>query len=767
MKNSLRVRFSLIFIGLAISPILLGLIFIAPYAFSRIEEESRVVQSKFAEQVSIEVSKYFEERKNELFFLDEIYALGTLEPDEQQELLSVFLLHQRIYQEIALLDAEGQEQIRLSRDTIFRNEDLRSRAATPEFLSPFENKDIYFSAVRFDETLREPLITISIPLEDRYTGEIVSVLVAEMRFKVIWDLLSEIDISGEGIAYIVDQLGQVVAHKNPAVVLSGTIVELPEEDTRTEGLSGNDVVLAMNLLQLGEQRLIVVVEQPADDVLKVVTNSLNLAIAILFIVFILAAGLAILIARQVVAPINLLAESAKAISAGDLSQRVESTSQDEVGQLASTFNQMTSDLQASRQKVEQHALELESKNEQLQHDIKKRMQAEQALSESEAQFRTLFESSSIGIGVADQQGNLLIFNETMRRDSGYSIEDLNAIGNVAALYYKPEDREIALTRFHEQGILTNFQTQFMRKDSLPYDVFLSLTPIHFKGQPCIQATVQDITARVQAEAELKKYQQHLEDMVETRTAELLAANKEMEAFNYSVSHDLRAPLRHINGFIHLLLQRKAGHLDPVSEHYLNNVADASKHMGNLIDDLLQFSRTSRVEIATQAIDPILLVEKIKKDLDLMTEKREIIWDISPLPKVWGDPGLIGIVWTNLISNAVKFTNHRERTHIEIGCQSPKDSRQTLQTRRGQALAEDSNEIVFFIRDNGIGFEPQYVDKLFAVFQRLHQTETYDGTGIGLAIVKRIIHRHGGDVWAESKKGEGATFYFTLKSANNG
>jgi signal transduction histidine kinase len=232
--------------------------------------------------------------------------------------------------------------------------------------------------------------------------------------------------------------------------------------------------------------------------------------------------------------------------------------------------------------------------------------------------------------------------------------------------------------------------------------------------------------------------------VEERTAQLEAANKELEAFSYSVSHDLRAPLRHIGGFTQLLAQSEPT-ISEKGKKYVDLIIGAAQQMEQLIDDLLDFSRNSRVEMQQTKVDLQELVETILTDLQPEMEGRKISWKKDPLPAVKGDPSLLKQVFSNLILNAVKYSRTRDVAEIEIGC--------TDKTEK---------EIVVFVRDNGVGFDMKYADKLFGVFQRLHGADEFEGTGIGLANVKRIVARHGGRVWAEAKVNEGATFFIALK-----
>ncbi len=216
-----------------------------------------------------------------------------------------------------------------------------------------------------------------------------------------------------------------------------------------------------------------------------------------------------------------------------------------------------------------------------------------------------------------------------------------------------------------------------------------------------------------------------------------------EAFSYSVSHDLRAPLRHITGFVDLITKGSGEGLDEEGRHYLEVITDSAGKMGNLIDDLLAFSRAGRVEMKRQPVDFNALVSEVVRDFSVEAQGREVEWKIQSLPVVFGDPTLLRQVWANLISNALKFTRPRKHAIIEIGSR------------------DEENRLVFFVKDNGVGFDMRYKNKLFSLFQRLHKSEEFEGTGVGLANVQRIIHRHGGSVWAESVIGEGTTFYFSL------
>jgi PAS domain S-box-containing protein len=383
--------------------------------------------------------------------------------------------------------------------------------------------------------------------------------------------------------------------------------------------------------------------------------------------------------------------------------------------------------------------------------------ARKRLEEVREHLAAVVESSDDAIISKTLNGMVTAWNSGAERLFGYSSAE--SVG-------KPMDRLLPLERATEESDILariargervdHFETVRVRKDGKRVDISATISPVKDSSGAIVGVAkiARDITQRKTSEVEILKLNDELEEKVKLRTAQLEAANKELETFSYSVSHDLRAPLRHISGFSQLLVEEFGANLAPGARHYLDRIQAGTQNMGVLVDELLHLARVGRHALNRRTTNLKELVAEVITLLLPESEGRQVEWAVSDLSTAQCDPVLVRQIFQNLLSNALKFTRPRAQAVIEVSCR------------------EEDGQPVFMVRDNGIGFNMKYVDKLFGVFQRLHRAEDFEGTGIGLATVQRIVHKHGGQVWAEGELDKGAAFYFTLglgkqaKSKNN-
>lgn len=452
--------------------------------------------------------------------------------------------------------------------------------------------------------------------------------------------------------------------------------------------------------------------------------------------------------RRITEPIFALTRVAERVSSeADYSVRVEKPSDDEVGVLAEAFNNMLGQIELQNVALIRARAELErrvvERTRELADEVEVRRRTEQVLRENEERFRALVELAPDAVIKVSGAGEITLVNSQAERLFGYAREELlnKKVEMLVPPEYTAEAGERWLQTSGEGGITvmeSGRELEALRKDGRRIPIEVRLSPIGANNDISVLAIVRNISARKEAERAITSLNKELREKV----AALTAVNGELEAFSYSVSHDLRAPLRAIDGFSHSLLEDCDEQLDELAKSYLARICAAAQRMGMLIDDLLNLSRITRAQIVRDTVDMSAMVRDILAHFAAADRDRLVRTDIQAEVAARADVRLLRVALENLLGNAWKFTRHAAEPLITFGAR------------------EEGGETVYFVRDNGAGFNMTYVNKLFEPFQRLHAEREYEGTGIGLAIVQRVIQRHGGRIWAEGAPGDGASFYFT-------
>ncbi|MGL5925243.1 ATP-binding protein [Chroococcidiopsis sp.] len=608
---------------------------------------------------------------------------------------------------------------------------------------------------------KEMAIDAVLPVYDQ-NRNLLGVLDTPLKLSRISDYLQHISISRSGQIFILDRFGLLVASSDSyqpfSIAQGGKLQRLKASESKNPLVRSTARYLTTNSnkliniarpqqLEFSQDRQryfvdvhpfrdswgidwLIVAVIPEADFMEDIYATTRTTVLLCVMALLVAVIIGIFTTRWIAKPIQRLNASAKHIANGEWDKTVEELGRsDEIGELAKSFNSMAVKLQKS-------FAEMQDLNA--------------ALSASERQLYQFLEAVPVGIIVHDPTGKISYANQTAQHLLGKIISDATSEQLVTLYQVYRGDRpypteELPVMRALK-GETVTVDDLSLHRDGKVIHLEVRSTPIRDDRGNIVYAILAfaDISDRRRAEQEIRELNQSLERRVSDRTAELEAVNKELEAFSYSVSHDLRAPLRQIDGFSQILLSRYTDKLDDRGKDYLQRIHGNTKQMGELIDGLLALSRVNRSELQRTEVNLSELATEIAAKLEETQPERQIEWAIAPEIIVSGDARLLGVLLENLLNNAWKYTANQTQPRIEFS-----------------TLRQENGQVVYFVCDNGAGFNMNYASKLFVAFGRLHSPAEFPGTGIGLATVQRIVHRHGGQIWAEGKVGKGATFYFTL------
>ena len=840
--TSIRAKLLIAFAGLALVPALVIGLWIALTDLPHHLRESWLHQRHVAERLKSEVGGFFQQIERDLTAIDRLTQFRTATMAEQSEILSSVLFSNPAFLEVTYLDETGRERVRIARNSLAIPGMAADLSGDEAFVAPARSGKPHYGLVRFDPITGEPLMTISLPLVELRAGTLQGVIRSEIRLRKVWEVVSKTGWDDSARAYVIDERGQVIAHRNPSIVLRKTSFIFHHGEDIQSGLEETDVVIADSDLIVGDRFFHVAVER---DVQAAVRPAL-LGLIIVGGAIVASLGMAVLLIlfaeHRIVRPIQAVTLAARAIRGGDLSTTVKATGSDEAAELAETFNAMAGRLRRTLDSLERErsllrslidtipdlifikdndlnfinfnaafeartgmprdeligkgvsqlfpadeAAEYDASDHRmleeghsvrfeetgvlpdgiLHHfdtiklpyrapdgrllgligvarDITERKQTEDTLARLSRQNQLILDSAAEGIYGVDEKGLTTFMNKAGTAMLGWEPDDLIGHDQHTLFHhshadgtpYPAEDCPV-LNTLTEGGQTSCADDVFWRKDGTSFPVEFVSAPMA-EGDRIIGAVVifRDISERREAEQILAR-----------KTGELERSNSELQQFAYVASHDLQEPLRMVTSYLQLLERRLGEDLDERSQEFFGFAIDGSKRMSLLIKDLLSYSRVETrgqepapLESSSALTEALINLRVASLDTDAVITHEE------DLPMVLADEPQLVRVFQNLIGNALKYHHPDRKPEIHVGA-----------TRKG-ALWQ------FTVRDNGIGMEPQYFERIFMIFQRLHGREAYEGTGIGLAICKKIIERHGGAIWVESVPDKGATFFFTLPAA---
>ena len=592
-----------------------------------------------------------------------------------------------------------------------------------------EGKDeVYVSGIFHSLRLGQPTMVVAAPIKDS-EGRLLGVLAGHANLAPLNEIMQERSGLGEtGETYLVNKANLMLTESRfkPGLALKKWVFTEGVEKGLAGGhdvgiyedYRGKVVIGAYRWLEGRDMALLA--EMDRSEAFKSIIMLRNTVLQAGVLVAVVVGFLSVVVARTFTNPLRQLVEGTEEIGGGNLDYRIKVEAEDEIGQLAQAFNDMVESLQ-----------EITASRDVLNQEIAQRKRIEKALRASEEEYREIFNATSDALILLDEEGRIAQVNETASELYGYAREEMLTMDPRHLIH--PDYHHVYqqfLADLEKKGEFSG-KTMDIRKSGDSFYTDVRGTKVRFQGQEYILAAIRDVTE--QKEAELK---------LEETMRELERSNEELQRFAYVASHDLQEPLRMVTSYLQLLVQRYGDRLDGDAQEFIDYAVDGASRMKQLINDLLTYSRVDTRGVSLQPVDVEQVLDDVLENLQFRVEETEAGIIRHPLPIVPGDKSQLEQLFQNLIDNALKFRGN-EPPRVEVGAE------------------KGDGEWVFSVKDNGIGMDSRFKDRVFIIFQRLHTRDEYEGTGIGLAVSKRIVERHGGEIWYESEPGEGTTFYFTI------
>ncbi|MCB9436220.1 MAG: GAF domain-containing protein [Anaerolineales bacterium] len=757
MLRRLRVQQTLFALFVALTPLFIVTAIIAQRSFSTLEEEAIRSQGQEARVAATEIESFIQGRENQLRLVSEVRSIGTLSQAEQQTILSGLLAYDSAYQELTLLNADGAEVVRVSRSESFAPDELGNRNTDVAFVQPRDTGEAYFSEVRFDEVVREPLITIAVPIINLTSGQASHVLVAEFRFRPIWDLIAQLKGNQTTTdVFVTDTQGRLVAHANPSLVLRETTFDLPKENGAATGLEGDEVILAREAINYGNQSLVVIAERDYSDALSLANDILRISITIVVISAIAVLIFVSLALTQLIGPIARLTKTAKVISEGNLAAAAQVSGPTEIRELAQSFNSMTGQLRdlisnlETRVNERTHDLQIAAT---VSTQITTLLDTNELLTEVSKQLQEGFDFYHTGVFLYDEETQHLQLAARTGRDS-------TAIGENFSMTLDAQGLIPKAARNREPIVANNVAVEpdYTRHPALTQTQAELTIPMVVGGNLIgvldLQSDKQDRFGADELQVLPTLAQQIGIAIVNARSysdaeeARQIAeeSNKVKSQFLANMSHELRTPLNAILNFTGFVADGLMGEVNERQVTALNQSITSGKHLLSLINDILDITKIEAglMDLFIQEVDMNEIISAgVSVGKGLVKDKPIKLFDEidTDLPVTFGDKRRLRQVLLNMISNAVKFTP---------------EGTVTVTARRADST------ILITVKDTGIGIAPDDQHLVFESFkQAKHDLHDTIGTGLGMPISKFFVESHGGTIWLESEVGVGTTFFVEL------